>query len=83
MTRDNRNRTLDRLKAGERGIIESITSKNRSLTKKLLSMGLVAGTLIEVSRIAPLGDPMKVRCKGYDLSLRMAEARDVKILPFV
>ena len=45
--------------------------------KRLLDMGLVKGAQIEIERIAPLGDPIDVKIKGYHLSLRKEEAANV------
>ncbi|MDD5725219.1 MAG: FeoA family protein, partial [Candidatus Omnitrophica bacterium] len=49
------------------------------LKKKLLDMGIVPGSGIEVLRVAPLGDPVEVRIKGYNLSLRKEEASQISI----
>lgn len=42
-------------------------------------MGLVAGEIVTIKRIAPLGDPIDFVIKGYDLSLRKSEAKDVLV----
>ncbi len=44
---------------------------------RLLEMGLIPGTLVEVVRVAPLGDPIDFRVRGFHLSLRRAEANHV------
>ena len=46
---------------------------DRVARKKMLSMGLLPGTEIEIVRIAPLGDPIEVKVRGYLLSLRKSE----------
>jgi Fe2+ transport system protein FeoA len=46
---------------------------DKILRKKMLTMGLTPGTEIEIIRIAPLGDPIEVKLRGYFLSLRKAE----------
>ena len=73
--------TLDKLSSGHTAVVRSISFNNRKLGNKLLAMGIVAGTMIEVLRIAPLGDPMKIRALGYMLSLRLSEAECVEVLP--
>ena len=50
-----------------------------SLRKKFLSMGLLPGVIIEMVRPAPLGDPIAIKVKGYDLSLRKSEARNITV----
>ena len=49
--------TLDKLKTGESGVIESVNVE-RSLRCRLLDMGLMPGTKVEVRKLAPLGDPI-------------------------
>ena len=44
-------------------------------------MGICRGALIEVEREAPLGDPIKIKVRGYALSLRKSEARTIEIIP--
>ena len=44
-------------------------------------MGIVAGTMIEVMRAAPLGDPIRIKALGYELSLRLSEAESVEVQP--
>lgn len=47
--------------------------------QRLLEMGLIVGTECAVVRFAPLGDPMEIRVRGYNLSLRLAEAEGVAV----
>jgi DtxR family Mn-dependent transcriptional regulator len=49
--------------------------------RRIVDMGFTPGTLIEIERVAPLGDPMEVKVKGYHLSLRMDEARTIAVEP--
>jgi len=58
-------------------MIDSFTDYELSL--KLLEMGCIPGELIEVIRIAPLGDPIAVSISGYMLSLRKDEAETIRI----
>jgi ferrous iron transport protein A len=48
-----------------------------SLKKKFLDMGLIPGTVIEILKIAPLGDPIDIKVRGYQLSLRKNEAENI------
>jgi Fe2+ transport system protein FeoA len=52
-----------------------------SIAQRLMEMGLVGGTEVEVIKLAPLGDPMQITVLGYQLSLRIAEARRVRVEP--
>lgn len=49
--------------------------------RRIVEMGVVPGALIEVERIAPLGDPIDIKVKGYHLSLRREEAEDIDVTP--
>jgi len=64
---------LDGLKPGKKGIVKRVSSGG-ALKKRLLDMGIVPGCSLEVLRTAPLGDPVEVRIRGYNLSLRKEEA---------
>jgi len=66
---------LSELKKGQRAVIESFTDYDLSL--KLLEMGCIPGEIIELSRIAPLGDPIAISVSGYQLSLRKDEAATI------
>ena len=69
---------LASLKSGQKGRITSISldAKNR---RRLMEMGLIAGTEFLLVRFAPLGDPLEVRVRGYHLSLRKEEARHIRV----
>lgn len=73
--------TLDTLQQGQKGNILRILSGNSRLQRKLLTMGYISGTDIEVVCRAPLGDPIQVRALGYNLSLRLSEAKFVEVSP--
>ena len=59
---------------GERAVVRGLRAGARAYRAKLLAMGLLPGTVIEVVRMAPLGDPVELRVRGYQLTLRRAEA---------
>lgn len=48
---------------------------------RLLEMGLLVGTLVELVRFAPLGDPMEIKVRGYHLTLRKSEAEQILVRP--
>jgi len=52
-----------------------------SLRRRLLELGLVPGVAVKLLRRAPLGDPLVIQVRGYDLSLRKAEADQVEVHP--
>jgi ferrous iron transport protein A len=74
----NREIEANSLKIGQFGKIKKIEG-NDALRRKLLDMGLTKGTTLEVVKIAPLGDPVDVKVRGYQLSLRKEEAKAILI----
>lgn len=69
---------MNGLGIGETGTIRNIAG-NASLRRKLLDMGLTPGVKIEVVKVAPLGDPMDIKVRGYNLSLRKEEAAGINV----
>ena len=69
---------LKELEPGEKGKIVRIKGGG-SIHRRLLDMGLVSGSEVEVERVAPLGDPIEVRVKGYHLTLRNFEAETILV----
>ncbi|MBU2591694.1 MAG: ferrous iron transport protein A [Nitrospinae bacterium] len=66
-------RTLNKLNPKESGRVKKILGEGQ-LRKKLLDMGIIPGTTVEVVKVAPLGDPIDIKVRGYHLSLRKEEA---------
>ena len=71
--------TLDELKVGQTGKITRIEGEG-PVVQRLMSLGLLAGSLIRVTRRAIGGDPIEVAIMDYALSLRREEARRVQIV---
>ena len=70
--------TVYDLEVGQKGIIKNIFG-NEKLTKRLLALGCIDNTEIEVRKIAPLGDPIVVRFRGFDLAIRKKDAKNIKL----
>lgn len=70
--------TVYDLKVGEKGIIDNIYG-NEKLAKRLLALGCINETEIEVRKIAPLGDPILVRFRGFDLAIRKSDAKNISL----
>lgn len=64
------------LKLGEKAIINTING-NDKLSKRLSALGLIQGTEIKLKRIAPLGDPLIVNLRGFDLAIRKKDAKNI------
>jgi Fe2+ transport system protein FeoA len=69
---------LSELKPREKGKIVKVGGKG-SVHRRILDMGVVSGTMVEVQRVAPLGDPIEIRVKGYNLTLRKEEAKNIQV----
>ncbi len=69
---------LSLLKPKQKGKIKNIKDKV-GLKERFMRMGLIPGEIIEIVRVAPLGDPVEILVKGYHLSLRKKEAECIEI----
>lgn len=73
---------LNMLSPGQKGRIVKICAK-KEMNKRILEMGVVPGSLIELERVAPLGDPIQFKIKGYHLTLRKEEAQEIEVTPIL
>ena len=67
------------LRVGDRARVVGFTEGGKAYRRKLLSMGLTPGVEIAVIRVAPLGDPVEIRVRGFALSLRKDEAEALQV----
>lgn len=74
--------TLKDLEIGKSGIITKVGGEGL-LRCRLLDMGLIPNTKVTVQKIAPMGDPLQLRLRGYELTLRLEDAAKIEILPEV
>ena len=80
-TKESQARTLQELSPGESGMIVSVGNQSGAVKRRLVDMGLTPGTVVKVTKIAPLGDPLEVSLRGYELSLRKEDADQIQIGP--
>ena len=71
---------LDALEIGKDAIIASVASDDTALRQHILDMGLTPGTEVTMMKYAPMGDPMEIRLRGYELTLRRAEAARIELM---
>ncbi len=69
---------LDSLKVGDRCTVKSVGGGGE-LRIRLLDMGIIPGTDIEIVKFAPMGDPVQIRLRGYELTLRSSECADIEV----
>lgn len=72
--------TLDKLKIGQSARITAVLGEG-ALRNRLLDMGLIPKTLIKLQKTAPLGDPIEIRVRGYELTLRLEDAKKITVAP--
>ena len=72
-------RTLDELPVGMTAVITNISGKRDSLRRHLLEMGLTPKTEVTLVKTAPLGDPLELKVRGYELTLRKKDAKNISI----
>ncbi|MCI1956537.1 MAG: ferrous iron transport protein A [Oscillospiraceae bacterium] len=70
--------TLDRLQIGKKARIAVVKGQG-ALRRRLLDMGLTPHTEVMVRKVAPMGDPMEIQLRGYELTLRKDDARDILV----
>ena len=68
--------TMDELKRGQSAYIRSVGGDG-ALRHHLLDMGLTPRTEVTLQKIAPMGDPVLIELRGYELTLRLDEARKI------
>ncbi len=71
--------TLKDLQIGDRAKVAGFLEGGNTYRRKLLSLGLTPGAVLSVTRVAPLGDPVEIRVRGFALSLRRDEAATLAV----
>ena len=69
-------RTLKEAKCGETVSVSKLTGEG-ALKRRIMYMGITKGTQIYVRKVAPLGDPVEINVRGYELSIRKSEAENI------
>lgn len=71
--------TLNEVKVGETARVVRLGG-NGAVKRRIMDMGLTNGTEVTVRKIAPLGDPIELTVRGYELSIRKDEAANVEVV---
>ena len=71
-------RTLKQVKCGGTVSVVKLTGEG-ALKRRIMDMGITKGTEIYVRKVAPLGDPVEVNVRGYELSIRKSEAENIQV----
>ena len=70
--------TLNELKIGDSGVITAVGGEG-ALRCRLLDMGLTPRTVVTLRKVAPMGDPIEIHVRGYELTLRVEGARQITV----
>ncbi len=72
-------KTLRQVKVGETAVVRRLKGEG-ALKRHIMDMGITKGAEVKVCKVAPLGDPIEVTVRGYELSLRKSEAESVLVV---
>ena len=70
--------TLKDLKTGQSAVVKKLTGEG-AVKRRIMDMGLTKGAEIFVRKVAPLGDPLEITVRGYELSVRKADAGMIEV----
>lgn len=70
---------LSELKLGQTAIVKSINITNKDVKRHLLDMGLTKGINVKVEKIAPMGDPIDILLRGYELAIRKEYLKQIDV----
>mgnify|MGYP001055117918 CR=1 FL=1 len=74
--------TLKELQIGKSAVVDTVGGTG-ALRQHFLDMGLVPGAQVTLIKLAPMGDPIEIRVRGYELTLRIEDAQKIEIEPEV
>ncbi len=69
---------LSELKIMQQAIVTNINIKNKNIKRHLLDMGITKGVKIKIKKIAPMGDPVDIELRGYELAIRKKDLKDIE-----
>ncbi|MEG0978601.1 MAG: FeoA family protein [Oscillospiraceae bacterium] len=69
-------KSLDKLSIGDKAIVVSIGSSG-AVRRHIIDMGITPGAEVVMKKAAPLGDPLEINVRGYELSMRKSEAKEI------
>ena len=71
--------TLNRLKEGERARITAVGGEGSAVRRRLLAMGLTPKTEVFIRKFAPMGDPIEIHLRSYELTIRLEDAEKIEV----
>ena len=71
-------KTVSEMKTGEKGVVVKVGSSG-ALRRRIIDMGITPGAVIILRKTAPMGDPLELNVRGYELSIRKSEASQITV----
>ena len=71
-------RTLRDIAIGKSAVVKKLHGEG-ALKRRIMDMGITKGTTVYVRKVAPLGDPLEVTVRGYELSVRKEDAQEIEV----
>lgn len=70
--------TVNDLRIGQQGVISTVGGEG-ALRLRFLDMGLIPGTTVRLQKVAPMGDPIQIQVRGYELTIRREDAKMITL----
>ncbi len=71
-------KTLKEVKVGEDAVVKKLHGEGAT-KRRIMDMGITKGTAVHIRKVAPLGDPIELTVRGYELSIRKADAEMIEV----
>lgn len=71
--------SLADLKIGQAAIVKKLNIKDKQIRRHLLDMGVTRDVKIKIKKIAPMGDPIDIELRGYELAIRRADLKQIEV----
>ena len=70
---------LSELKVGQRARVEKLEVQDKEIRRHLLDMGVTRGVIVEIKKIAPMGDPIDIKIRDYELCISKSDLSQIKV----
>lgn len=70
---------LSELKTGQKARVIDIQNGNKALRRRFLDMGITKGVVVSIKKVAPLGDPVSIELRGYELCIRKCDMKTIEV----
>ncbi|MBM7453527.1 Fe2+ transport system protein FeoA [Acholeplasma morum] len=72
--------TLDKVKLNQSAKVIGLNSTKKEIKRRLLDMGLTPGVIVHIKKIAPLGDPVDISIRDYNLCIRKEDLKQIEVI---